>query len=405
MLEQLYKFVLEQISKNDLLAGGAILGALAIVLNYLKRIPLRLIRISRFLFITEIDIPDKTDAFKWVTDWLAEHKYSSKSKRITVESKKISISKNSSSITPAPGSHLLWWRYRPLIITRIRKEGSDFTNAVFRESWKIRMIGNRKRVKGFIDECKNVSEQERESFINIREPQYGSWEQVAKRRKRLIDSVILPIGIKEELLNDINEFLNSEQWFKKIGVPWRRGYLLCGSPGNGKSSLVTAVASELDLDIYIANINGMGDKELSDLFSRIYGKSILLLEDIDCILANRDEKNNGPNLSTLLNALDGVNAGEGRLVFMTTNHVDKLDPALIRPGRIDLKIALPNATAYQAREMYKRFFPGCKNASEFGEKVSQLNISMAILQAYLIKHRKSMRDARANIKELEDAKV
>ena len=123
------------------------------------------------------------------------------------------------------------------------------------------------------------------------------------------------------------------------------------SPGCGKTSFVQVLASNLKLDICILNL---AHKELTDnsLASHLRDapeNSLILLEDVDAIFTNRSDpsvssstngKSEGVSFSGLLNALDGVAAQEGRIFFMTTNHIEKLDPALIRPGRCDVKVTL-----------------------------------------------------------------
>lgn len=111
------------------------------------------------------------------------------------------------------------------------------------------------------------------------------------------------------------------------------------------------LASNLKLDICILNL---AHKELTDnsLASHLRDapeNSLILLEDVDAIFTNRSDpsvssstngKSEGVTFSGLLNALDGVAAQEGRIFFMTTNHIEKLDPALIRPGRCDVKVTI-----------------------------------------------------------------
>jgi len=398
MFQQVYQFVLEQLGKNDLIAGGAMLAVLAYIANSLRSVPFQLMKWSRLLFVTQIDIPDRAETFKWISNWLSKHPYTARSKRVTVETKS-----GVAKVTPAPGRHFLWWKGRPLVLYRARKEGTgDNAHRAFRESWDITMIGGRKYLTDFIDECKRVHEEENSEFIDINEADVGYWEVTGSRRKRSLDSVILPCGLKTVLMNDLNSFIESKPWYEKMNIPWRRGYLLTGPPGNGKSSIITAVASELNFDIYIVNLRQLSESALSTLMGRLDEKCILLLEDIDCAFEDREGKT-AVSLSTMLNLLDGVNASEGRVVFMTTNHPEKLDRALTRPGRVDLRVDLPNATFKQIEKLFLRFFPESKNATDFARLAIKYNPSMATLQGYLLLHKDSMRTARENIKDLEDA--
>ena len=125
-------------------------------------------------------------------------------------------------------------------------------------------------------------------------------------------------------------------------MPYRRGYLLYGPPGTSKSSLTSAIAGQCKLDIYIVDITSLNDESLRELFNNAPGNCIVLLEDVGAVRADREKdeeehraRRHSVSLSGLLNALDGVASQEGRILIMTTNYIEKLDSALIRPGRMN----------------------------------------------------------------------
>lgn len=229
---------------------------------------------------------------------------------------------------------------------------------------------------------------------------HGSWRWTDSRHKRPMSSIVLNPGVKEMLLNDTRDFLKSEKWYADRGIPFRRGYLLHGVPGSGKSSLIHAIAGELMLDIYVVSLSSswISDATLTTLMGRVPSRCILLLEDLDAAFTrsvSRDKNSNGSpdgsncedadsnglttvptastsrsrrqreqisdvntlSLSGLLNALDGVAAAEGRILFATTNHLERLDPALSRPGRMDVWIEFRNASKWQAEALFRNFFP------------------------------------------------
>jgi mitochondrial chaperone BCS1 len=211
-----------------------------------------------------------------------------------------------------------------------------------------------------------------------------AWRYVQAYTPRVLDSVILKPGEKEHLVEDIRIFRASYERYSKLGVPYHRGYLLYGPPGTGKTSLVSALGAKFGMSIYAMNLTELNDRTLKIAIGSVPANSIILFEDIDCMKAgNRrpetgewavkgvqipaNEKADpadrlGVTLSGLLNVVDGFHAPENVLFVMTTNKIEALDPALLRPGRIDYKLFLGNAAHTQKVELYCRFFP---QASEY----------------------------------------
>lgn len=140
--------------------------------------------------------------------------------------------------------------------------------------------------------------------------------------------------------------------------------MLFGPPGSGKSSFIHALAGELNFAIATINLSerGMADDKLAMMMQKLPARTIVLLEDADAAFVNRKQKEvdgysgSSVTFSGLLNALDGLSAGEERIAFLTTNHIDRLDPALIRPGRVDMIVRIGEASRYQAGQMFDRFY-------------------------------------------------
>lgn len=177
---------------------------------------------------------------------------------------------------------------------------------------------------------------------------------------------------KEDIIDDLVTFSKAEEFYARIGRAWKRGYLLYGPPGTGKSTMIAAMANLLGYDLYDLELTAVRDNtELRKLLIETSSKSIIVIEDIDCSLdltgqrrkktekKDEDEENikdarqkgrdperevrsSQVTLSGLLNFIDGLwsACGGERLIVFTTNHVEKLDPALIRKGRMDKHIEL-----------------------------------------------------------------
>ncbi|XLR34859.1 hypothetical protein HN51_044174 [Arachis hypogaea] len=163
-------------------------------------------------------------------------------------------------------------------------------------------------------------------------------------------TIAIDSKLKKEIIDDLDKFLNGKEFYEKTGRAWKREYLLYGPPGTGKSSLITAMANYLNYDIYDLDLAGVDDNlDLKNLMLRMNNLSLLVVEDIDCSieLQNREEgEENKVTLPGLLNATDGLWSccNEERIIVFTTNHKERLDPTLPRPGRMDMHIHLSYCT-------------------------------------------------------------
>lgn len=165
----------------------------------------------------------------------------------------------------------------------------------------------------------------------------------------------VPAAIMEQL-NEVDTWLRNEEWFRTKGVPWRRGYLLYGPPGGGKSTLIRNLAILHDLPIYTFDLSTYNNRTFPSDWQTVMqnAPAIALLEDIDATfnkrenIAVKDKARDGLTFDCLLNTVSGVGTADGVLLFVTTNCLESLDPALgvpdnghgrsTRPGRIDRAI-------------------------------------------------------------------
>ncbi|XP_028189047.1 AAA-ATPase At2g18193-like, partial [Glycine soja] len=188
------------------------------------------------------------------------------------------------------------------------------------------------------------------------------WNDSELSHPATFDSLALSPELKKDIIDDLERFLRRKEHYKKVGKPWKRGYLLYGPPGTGKSSLIAAMANYLKFDVYDLELTSVySNSDLMQSMKEASNRSIVVIEDIDCneelharsIGLSDDQDSDADNeaakvktsrfsLSGLLNYMDGLwsSGGEERIIIFTTNHKEKIDPALLRPGRMDMYIHL-----------------------------------------------------------------
>ena len=325
------------------------------------------------------------------------------------------------TLIPGPGRHILRYRNAFLMVNRVRETKSqDLSSGRPWETITLTTLYSQRHIfEDLFAEAHRLAQQSSEGKTIVYTARSTSWEPFGEpRRKRPIESVILDKGVKESIVADVKDFLRSSQWYYSRGIPYRRGYLLHGPPGSGKSSFIQALAGELDYNIAILNLSerGLIDDRLNHLLTIIPERTLVLLEDADAAFVNRRQTEadgyRGANVtfSGLLNAIDGVGSAEERILFLTTNHVERLDSALIRPGRIDMSVRLGEATRWQASMLWDRFYGELDQAGEYKheflaqlvdlgiidsgeakEKVAQQRTSTAALQGLFLYNKGNMR--------------
>ncbi|XP_027076744.2 AAA-ATPase At3g28600 isoform X2 [Coffea arabica] len=224
--------------------------------------------------------------------------------------------------------------------------------------------------------------------------------------------------MKQEIIDDLRTFKKAKDYYAKIGKAWKRGYLLYGPPGTGKSTMIAAIANFMDYDIYDLELTSVkSNAELKQLLIDTTSKSVIVIEDIDCSLdltGKRKNKNDGTErddqannrrvtLSGLLNFIDGIwsACGQERIIIFTTNHLERLDPALIRRGRMDMHIEM-SYCEFEAFKILAKNYLGIDSHPLFREiklLLEEINISPCDVAEKLMPKRDSQ-DAEDCLKDL-----
>jgi hypothetical protein len=254
-------------------------------------------------------------------------------------------------------------------------------------------------LKQLVQQALSTQYKKEQNKTSLFQAYYDRWRRTTARAPRSLESVVLKDGMVEELLADIEAFRSSKEWYAEAGVPWRRGYLLYGPPGTGKSSTILALAGKLNMSVCLLSLsNGsLTDTTLQELMTTAPSGSFILLEDIDAAFPKVDKKEkslvgtdaastSSVTLSGLLNCLDGIVAQEGGIVFLTTNHPEKLPPALLRPGRCDKRFLFDKADQDQIRRMFIKFF-GRSSADEVSRHFPSNVLTTAQIQGFFMNYR------------------
>lgn len=370
---------------NPLVSGGLTLMVVGAALAYLRAVPRILIGWGRGYILTTVQIDDTNECFGWWAAWMATHPSAKRSRRLLMRSRM----GTGVETEPAPGPHMFWHRRRPIFVYRSRRQLDNATgNGAFAETLYVTIPARSKTwVAELLGEVRAAGIPVEEKQIKLYTLSSGGQAFLGRRPARSIDTVILPGDTAQTVVADAAHFVTSREWYAERGVPWRRGYLFSGSPGTGKTSLIMAVASELGYDVVIPTL-AQSDQEFARAMACLTSRDIVVFEDIDCLFDRRAKSANGEQrhvtFSGFLNAMDGFIAPDGLLVFLTTNHPERLDPALLRPGRCDVRIEFGPATADQAARMFARFYPDAPALAHttFGERAE--GASMAAIQEVLV---------------------
>ena len=389
----MYEFLHEPVARavgSDFFAGGVALGAIGAAIAILRLFWGRIAGlIARRVWIS-VTVDNRTQAYAHLLEWLDISRVLAGSRRLRMSG----ADQGPERLSPDVGVHWFWWQGRLCRLQRDMDPKARITG--FRGAQRpmetitlTLLFGRVGTVEGWLADGRARIAARRRIGPGIAILRDGYWDQVGDVPRRAAASVLCDDDRIGRLIADVRRFLGASDWYAERGVPWRRGYLLYGPPGTGKTSAIRAIASEVGTDIAMLDIGraGLTDDDLREAMMIAPRGALIAIEDVDAAFVEREqgEKRTGVSFSGLLNAIDGVASQEGRALVMTTNHRERLDPALIRPGRADVHVELGPVGAVTAARLFARFFPDEPDlADRFRAALGDARITPAALQGWLL---------------------
>lgn len=370
------------LQQQPMLTGMVGLAATGGALFALRALPKALWTGLKEAACVSLVIDSDDQVFDYLSVWLARHDQARLARRLMVaQAYNYDRGEWGWEITLGRGWHLLFAQSRPLLVHREVQDPEALARAVGagrRQRMTLLSLGrSQTTLRTLIAAAKDVY-----LGVGLSEVRFwsqGGYQLADKRATRSLDTVFLPPGQKARLVADLQAFVGAQEAYRRRGVPWRRGYLLEGPPGTGKTTLIHVLSALIGRSIHVLNLSNLGgDNELISAVNAVGRDGVLVIEDIDGVKITRDRDlsdapsgrvgsevpglvisaepaRRGVTLSGLLNAIDGVTAREGRILFITTNRPEQLDPALLRAGRVDVREHIDRLARPEAQAMHRAF--------------------------------------------------
>ncbi len=356
---------MEQVHNNQFAQGGIVIALISGFLIYIKSFGIGLYNFIKRKIMFNVTIEANTELYRIFNEYLNKN-YNSTYRNVIAEYRyKDSENKTSKIVfTHLIDNFIIWYKYRPIFIRKNREklEAAQNLHSFFLDSYTISGLFSEKLIRSILLEVKLIKDAECVSklFTDVYvSSDSGDLNFFKSVKFKSFNSVFLNKGKKQQIIKTLDTWKNNKSWYKERAIPFKIGILLFGPPGTGKSSIGQAIAENYGMRYVYCNLNSFtSDEKFIQFMNLIPMDSVVVFEDIDCIFSDRNAKDKPYklNFNTLLNCLSGSLVSEGIIFVMTTNHIEKLDPALIRDGRCDLRLEITNPEKDIVEEYLNNFY-------------------------------------------------
>lgn len=398
-----YGKLMAVLASNQMMAAAVSLWGLSVVTFLLRDVPRRFARFVAEQTTTSFTLMNSGSysnqvRYNAVMEYIARQKGFGWSRSLALRT---SISWGSTDKTKAekeiqPGFGFHFFVSDGRLFWYIRSKVDSSATDIQKEVVTIRTYG--RSHKPFYKFYNDVFPEDPDKKTSVYRWTGDNWENLFELQKRPFNTVITRDGIKDTILANMEKFLASEAWYVEKGINWKEVYVLHGPPGTGKTGLIRALASKLNKDIYLLDLSILSNQSFQTALSSVPPGSICAIEDFDDSISthkrSKIEKNKPKpklekekdvvstvtanttpveddkrdtmldllidrfTLSGMLNTLDGISSLHGVIIIMTTNCIDKIDPALLRSGRCDYSYYIGWLGDKEIREYADVMFPG-----------------------------------------------
>lgn len=421
-LLQQYQLFMEISKSNPFMSGLiAVWGATAVTWA-LRNVPSRIFKFIESQCTTRL-IFNNTGwtgndlHFLSFMKWFAKSGFARMSRDLAMEGYNRKDGQTGALVGIGYGNHIFFYKRRLFWVNKTRLESTG----VSQEKQQFIITGLTRNHQIFNELVEEFRYRDKPNELSVYHWRDNCWSNPTAVHKRPIETVIVAEDIKTKILGDITYFINNEAWYRTRGMPYKMTYVLHGKPGTGKTSLVKTLASHFNRNVYAVNLGMMSDNSFEHALTTVPPRSIILIEDFDTTSAVKARSGSVPytephgdndtpapthpgmgsgeqfkitqdgdslgfsllSLSGILNVLDGVVSLNDTIVMMTTNHIENIDDALLRKGRVDHIVEIPYLTDTEVKAYVQMMFPD----ATIDQSVNYAVIAGCDLQALFLEYK------------------